>query len=81
MLNEFIEKKLGVARYKILNDGSYFGEIHGLKGIWANTRTLEDCRKELKEVLEEWLVLKIRSHENVPGLRVSFDRRELVKNA
>jgi len=81
MLNEFIEKKLKVAEYKILKDKSYFGEIHGLKGIWANARNLEDCRKELREVLEEWLLLKIRSNENVPGLRMEFDRRELVKNA
>ena len=81
MLNEFIEKKLKVAEFKILKDKSYFGEIHGLKGIWANARNLEDCRKELREVLEEWLLLKIRSNENVPGLRMEFDRRELVKNA
>ena len=69
MLNEFIEKKLKVAEYKILKDKSYFGEIHGLKGIWANARNLEDCRKELRGVLEEWFLLKIRSNENVPGLR------------
>ena len=81
MLNEFIEKKLKVAQYKILKDKSYFGEIHGLKGIWASARNLEDCRKELREVLEEWLLLKIRSHENVPGFHMAFDRRELVKNA
>lgn len=80
MLNEFIEKRLKIAKYKILKDKSYFGEIPGLKGVWANANNLEDCRKELKEVLEEWLLLKIRDNENVPGFHLIFDRRELAKN-
>lgn len=53
MLIEFINKKLKTAKYKILKDGSYFGEILGLKGVWASAKTLEDCRKELQEVLED----------------------------
>lgn len=81
MLSEYIARKLGVARYKLLRDGTYFGEIPGLKGVWANADTLEDCRKELQEVLEDWLLLKVRNREAVPGLRVKFDQRQLVRNA
>lgn len=40
MLNEYISKKLKQARYKRLNDGTYFGEIPGLKGAWANAKNL-----------------------------------------
>ena len=58
MLINFIEKALVKAKYKILEDGSYFGEIPNFKGVWANSKELEKCRKELEEVLEEWLVLK-----------------------
>lgn len=78
MLTEFINKKLRVARYKLLKDGSYFGEIPGLEGVWADAKTLEDCRQELQEVLEGWLVLKVRSQERVPGFNIKIDRRELV---
>lgn len=81
MLTEFIEKKLKNARYKLLKDGSYFGEIPGIKGVWANAKNLEDCRKELKEVLEDWLLLKIREKESVPGFVFRIDRRQLVKYA
>ena len=81
MLNEYIEKKLKTARYKLLKDGSYFGEIPGLKGVWANAKNLEDCRKELQEVLEDWLLLKIRAGEKISGFEIQFDRRELVKHA
>lgn len=80
MLSEYIDKKLKTARYKLLKDESYFGEISGLKGVWANAKTLEDSRRELKEVLEDWLLLKIRSGEKIPGFTLKVDRRELVKN-
>lgn len=81
MLSEFILKKLREARYKLLKDGSYFGEIAGLRGVWANATNLEDCRKELQEVLEDWLLLKVRDRENVPGFRLKIGKRELVNHA
>lgn len=75
MISSFIESRLKSASYKILRDKTYFGEIKGLRGVWANGKTLEACRAELKEVLEDWLVLKIRRGERVPGFRFDIDRR------
>ncbi len=69
MLSEFIAQKLNQARYKLLKDGAYFGEIPSLKGVWATSDTLEDCREELREVFESWLVLKLRAGDKVPGLQ------------
>lgn len=80
MLSEYIEKKLKQADYKLLKDGNYFGEIRGLRGVWASADNLEDCRKELREVLEDWLLLKVRSRERVPGFAIKIDRRELVRH-
>jgi predicted RNase H-like HicB family nuclease len=56
------------ARYKIIEDGTYFGEIPGLNGVWANERTLEKCREVLQEVLEEWLLLKLRDNDRIPKI-------------
>ena len=81
MLSDYIGKKLAQAKYKILKDGSYFGEIPGLKGVWANAGTLEDCRKQLQEVLEEWILLKVRDKEPIPGFELKMDRRVLAKRA
>lgn len=80
MLSEYIAGKLKEARYKLLKDRSYFGIIPGIKGVWANEKNLEICRKELQEVLEDWLLLKVRDHEKVPGFEIKVDRRQLVKN-
>jgi len=54
MISAFISEKLKFARYKLLKDGMYFGEIQGIKGVWAHAKNLEDCREELREVLEDW---------------------------
>ncbi|MEK7481400.1 MAG: type II toxin-antitoxin system HicB family antitoxin [Patescibacteria group bacterium] len=67
MITEYTEKKLKQARYKILADGTYFGEIPGCRGVWSSAKNLEICRAELKDVLEDWLLLKISSCEQVPG--------------
>ena len=81
MLSEYIEKKLREARYKILKDGNYFGEIPSAQGVWASAKNLEDCRNELREVLEDWLFLKVKEQERIPGFTFQVDRRELVRHA
>jgi len=81
MLTEFINKKMKEARYKLLEDGTYFGEIPALKGVWAGTENLEDCREQLQEVLEEWLLLKIKDGDFIPGFSVKVGKRELVTHA
>ncbi len=81
MITSFINSKLDYAIYKILEDGTYFGEIKGLSGVWANSHTLESCRKQLAEVLEDWVVLKIKCGEKIQGLSINFDRRGQFRNA
>lgn len=71
MLTDFILKKLKSAKYKLLKDGSYFGSVPGIAGVWANAKTLEACRKELQEVLEDWLVLQLRDRQKISGLKIS----------
>ena len=57
------------AKYEILeDDGSFYGEIPELQGVWANANTLEGCREELAEVLEEWIMLGISLHHSFPAL-------------
>ena len=75
MISEYIIKKLNNAKYKILEDGLYFGEIPGLQGVWASGKTLEECRETLREVLEEWLILKLRDRDKIPGFSVKISRK------
>jgi predicted RNase H-like HicB family nuclease len=69
MLFEYIQGALERAEYKKLDDGTWFAEISGFEGVWANRKTVEECRKELVEVLEEWLILKLRDGDPIPKVK------------
>jgi predicted RNase H-like HicB family nuclease len=68
MVTRYIHEAMRRAEYKRLDDGSWFGEISGLTGVWANETSTKLCRTVLQEVLEEWLVLKIRDGDTIPNL-------------
>jgi len=68
MLSNYIEAAIRKADYKKLDDGTWYGEITGFKGVWANALTLEECRSELIEVLEEWLLLKVKDNGPIPTI-------------
>jgi predicted RNase H-like HicB family nuclease len=78
MLTDYIQAAMCRARYKILpGDGSFYGEIPGLEGVWAHADTLEACRDELEDVLEEWMVLSLAKNLPIPtidGLGLSVSR-------
>ena len=67
MLNKYIQKALHKAKYEILSeDGSFYGEIPDFQGVYANAATLEDCRNELAEVLEEWIFFRLSKNLPLP---------------
>ena len=69
MLVEYIQATMEAAEYKKLEDGSWFAEIPGFEGIWADGKAVEECRRELIEVLEEWLILKIKDKDPIPVVK------------
>lgn len=69
MLVEYIQASIEKAEYKRLEDGSWFADIPGFEGVWANGKTVEECRKEMVEVLEEWILLKIKDKDHIPVVK------------
>ena len=69
MLTAYIKTALRKARYEMLPDGAgYCGTLEGLQGVWAQAETLEACREELQEVLEEWMVLGLKMGHLLPPI-------------
>lgn len=69
MLTQYINAAMRKAVYEILpEDGRYYGEIPGIQGVWASAESLEQCRTELQEVLEDWLLLGIRLGHDIPSI-------------
>ncbi len=68
MIGEYLRAAMKVARYEVLEDGSFYGEVEGLKGVWVNADTLEGTREELEEVLEEWPALRLSKNLPIPSI-------------
>jgi len=66
---EYVQAALRHARYEILpDDGTYYGEIPQCRGVYANAATLEECRDQLREVLEEWILFRVHRNLGLPTI-------------
>jgi predicted RNase H-like HicB family nuclease len=67
MLTRYINAAMRRAKYEILSDdGTFYGEIPEFNGVYANADTLEDCREELEEVLEDWILFRVSRNLLLP---------------
>jgi predicted RNase H-like HicB family nuclease len=66
MLTSYIQSAMRHAKYEILSDGTYYGEIPGFQGVYVDANSLEDCREQLQEVLEGWILLGLRLGHALP---------------
>ena len=57
MFSEYVEAAIRRAVYRQLEDETFFAEIPGFEGVWGNGGSIEDCRTDLRDALEGWLVL------------------------
>src|SRR5215212_8776555 len=77
MLRAYIDA-LRRATYEILpDDSSYYGEVPGLAGVWANAATLEACRDELASALQDWVVAVLQLGQHLPE---NLDLKRLVEH-
>jgi len=44
----------------IKDEEPYYGEVPELPGVWATGKTLEECRKNLIEVIDGWIIVRLR---------------------
>jgi predicted RNase H-like HicB family nuclease len=69
LITQYIEAALSRARYEIIEDEEpYYGEVPELEGVWATGKTLEECRHNLAEVIDGWLVVRIRKGLDIPPI-------------
>lgn len=68
MVTDYIARALERARYELLPDGTFAATVRGLRGVLATGTTLEGCRRDLAEVIEEWLLVRVARGLAVPSL-------------
>jgi predicted RNase H-like HicB family nuclease len=77
MISRYVDAALRGARYDKLEDGTFYGEVPRLRGVLATADSLEDCRDQLAEVIEEWVLVRIARRLPVPpvaGIQVKVKR-------
>lgn len=68
MRADYINAAMRRATYEILSDDTFYGEIPGFQGVYANSKKLEECREDLRQVLEGWIVLGLRLGHGLPAI-------------
>lgn len=69
MLTEYVAAALGKAHYEMINDDEpFYGEVRELPGVYATGVTLEERRRNLKDVVEGWLLITIERDLPVPEI-------------
>lgn len=68
MIRQYVDEALRSARYDKLEDGTFYGEVPRLRGVLATAETLEGCRSQLAEVVEEWVLIRVARRLPVPRL-------------
>ena len=64
-MNAALEK----AKYEIIKDDEpYYGEVPGLKGVWATGKNLEECRRNLAETIEGWIIIRLKKGLSIPSI-------------
>ena len=79
VFTSYIRAAMKRAKYEILEDGTFYGSIPGFQGVWSDMDTLEECREELQEVLEDWMLFRLSKGLALPeveGVQLAF--RETV---
>ena len=78
MLLQYVQAAMNRAKYEILSDdGSYYGEVDGFPGVYSNSDTLERCRTQLQEILEEWILFRVSRNLSLPivdGIELKITR-------
>jgi len=68
MIRSYIDRALHRATYDRLKDGTFAGEVPGLQGVLARAATLEACREQLSEVIEEWVLVRVSRGLPIPAI-------------
>ena len=68
MISKYVAKALERAVYTRIDRGQWSATVRGLRGVIAVGAGVEECRRELAEIVEEWVLVRIARHLPVPRL-------------
>jgi len=66
VLSDYINAAITHAVYETMEDGAVWTEIPGFPGLWATGSTHEECERELRSTLEDWILIATRFGDTLP---------------
>lgn len=66
ILSDYVEQAMAQAAYDKLDDGTFAGRIPGCPGVVAFAAALRECERELRSVLEDWLLIGLKLGHKLP---------------
>ena len=70
MIRSYISAAMKRARYEVIDQPGepYYGEIPALQGVLSTGKTREECRANLEDALDAWLVLGLQLGHEIPEI-------------
>ena len=81
MIRQYVDEALKTARYDKLGGGTFYGKVPRLRGVMTTASTLERCREQLGEVIEEWVLIRVAKRLPIPRLGKARVKVQLVADA
>lgn len=66
MMTEYIQLAMQEAEFETLDDGTIYAEIPSFRGVWADGEDIPEVCEELREVLQEWVELRLAMNLDIP---------------
>lgn len=73
LISQYAQKATRHAIARQLEDGTWFAEIEGFTGVWADGPSQKEALDVLEEVVGEWVLLKIRDEDRDLPVLESLD--------
>ncbi|MBK7876715.1 MAG: type II toxin-antitoxin system HicB family antitoxin [Planctomycetes bacterium] len=68
MITRYVEEALLRAKYERIDDEAWAATVPGLRGVIATGSRLEACRRDLSEVVEGWILVRVSRGLTIPKL-------------
>jgi predicted RNase H-like HicB family nuclease len=66
---DYIQAAMRKAHYDFVEeDKVFYGEIAVTPGVWGTGQTLEACREELQQALEDWIIGSLQFNDPLPEI-------------
>ena len=66
MITQYVKAAMEMAEFELMENGRYFATIPTCDGFWAEGATIEECKAEMPDIFESWLLVGLQHGHHLP---------------